>query len=72
MLRILDSLIPNLSAQTANLCLSTPEATVKSFKDIADALELISHNKNFSVPSKSKQLLALSSRVMIQSKQLNS
>jgi len=66
MLRILDSLIPNLSAQTANLCLSTPKATVKSFKDIAEAFKSISDNKNFNVPSKSKQILALSARVMIQ------
>ena len=66
MLRVLDSLIPDLSSQTTKLCISTPEASVKAFKDIANVLELISDNRNFNVPSNSKQILTFASKVMVQ------
>merc|ERR1712002_23276 len=61
MLRVLDSLIPNLSSQTPKFCITTPEASVKAFKDIANVLELISNNRNFNVPSNSKQILTFAS-----------
>merc|ERR1712013_87589 len=66
MLRVLDSLIPDLSSQTTKLCISTPEASVKAFKDIANVLELISDKRNFNVPSNSKQILTFASKVMVQ------
>jgi len=66
MLRTLDTLIPNLSAASSNLCISTPEASVKAFKDLATAFKEINKNTNLNVPSKSKKVLEFSSRVMDQ------
>merc|ERR1712106_48623 len=43
-LRTLDGLIPALSSPSSNLCISTPEASVKAFKDLGHALGDISNN----------------------------
>jgi len=64
MLRTLDELIPNLSASSSNLCITTPEASVKAFRDLAHAMEDIMNNRNLNVPVSSRQQLEFSSNVM--------
>merc|ERR1711892_618833 len=64
MLRTLDGLIPALSSPSSNLCISTPEASVKAFKDLGHALGDISNNRNLNVPQRSRQILQFSSEVM--------
>merc|ERR1712106_970986 len=66
MLKTLDGLIPALSSPSSNLCISTPNAAVKAFKDLGDALRDISNNKNLNVPQRSRQILQFSSEVMDQ------
>jgi len=64
MLRTLDELIPNLSASSSNLCITTPEASVKAFRDLAHAMEDIMNNRNLNVPVSSRKQLEFSSNVM--------
>merc|ERR1711892_1643363 len=58
--------ISKLIKASSNLCISTPEASVKAFKDLATAFKEINKNTNLNVPSKSKKVLEFSSRVMDQ------
>jgi len=64
MLKTLDGLIPALSAPSSNVCITTPEASVKAFKDLAGALKDIMNNRNLNVPARQRQLLEFSSNVM--------
>lgn len=66
MLRTLDGLGPALATGTSNLCISSPEASVKSFRDLSHILVDISNNKNLIVPPRSKQLLEISSKIVDQ------
>merc|ERR1711892_333160 len=66
MLRTLDGLIPALSSPSSNLCISTPEASVKAFKDLGHALGDISNNRNLNEPQRSRQILQFSSEGMDQ------
>jgi len=64
MLRILDSLLPSLTAPSSNICISSPEDSVEGFKDLARVLADITNNRNIDVPPRGRKILAFSSNVM--------
>ena len=64
MLRTLDSLLPSLTASSSNICISTPEDSVKSFKDLARVLGDFASNRNIDTPPRARKILAFSSNVM--------
>ena len=64
MLRILDSLLPSLTAPSSNICISSPEDSVEAFKDLAQVLADITNNRNIDVTPRGRKILAFSSNVM--------
>jgi len=66
MLRTLDGLVPALTAGASDLCISSPGASVKSFKDLSQVLVGIANNRNLNVPPSSRQLLKKSAEIMNQ------
>jgi len=66
MLRTLDRLGPALAAGASNLCISSPEDSVKSLRDLSNVLVDISINKNFNVPPRSRELLEINAEIMDQ------
>merc|ERR1711887_230198 len=61
MLRTLDGLVG-----ASDLCISSPGASVKSFKDLSQVLVGIANNRNLNVPPSSRQLLKKSAEIMDQ------
>ena len=57
MLRTLDGLNSALATGASHLCISSPEESVKSLRDLSNVLVDISINKSFNVPPRSKELL---------------
>jgi len=66
MLRTLDILIPSLTKGSSNLCITSPEASVRAFKDLGNALEDIANSRNLNLLPRSRKLLEFSSAVMDQ------
>ena len=66
MLRTLDGLNPALAAGASHLCISSPEESVKSLRDLSNVLVDISINKSFNVPPRSRELLEMSAEIMDQ------
>merc|ERR1711990_1285579 len=66
MLRALDGLGPALAAGASDLCISSPEASIKGFQDLADVLEALSQNNDINMPQRSRELLKISAEIMDQ------
>jgi len=66
MLRALDGLGPALAAGASDLCISSPEASIKGFQDLADVLEELSNNNDINMPTRSRELLKISAEIMDQ------
>jgi len=66
MLRALDGLGPALAAGASDLCISSPEASIKGFQDLADVLEELSKNNDINMPQRSRELLKISAEIMDQ------
>merc|ERR1739838_790973 len=64
MLRIMEDLIPNLAAGQSKVCNASPAQRVEAFKDLAKLFEDISNTYSFQLPSKTRQALQLSSKIM--------
>jgi hypothetical protein len=61
-LRTLEGLIPNLSAKSSKLCITSPADSIEAFRSLASALEDI--NRSTILPPRSRQQLELSSKIM--------
>merc|ERR1712002_117578 len=66
MLRALDGLGPALAVGSSNLCITSPEASIKEFKALADIMEELSENNQINMPQRSRELLKISAEVMDQ------
>ena len=64
MLRIMEDLIPNLTAGPSKVCNVSPAQRVEAFKDLAKLFEDISNAYNLQLPYKTRQALQLSSKIM--------
>jgi len=66
MLRALDGLGPALAAGSSNLCITSPEASIKEFQALADIMEELSENNQINMPQRSRELLKISAEIMDQ------
>ena len=64
MVRALKHLIPNLMMEPAELCISTPKESVRSFRSLGHALIDIMNHRDIPVDDIAKELLQFSSKVM--------
>ena len=64
MLRILEDLLPKLTAKSSKICISSPTDSVEDFKGLAHLLRDIKNHRDIDLPEEQRQLIELSSKIM--------
>ena len=64
MIKIFDILLPRLSSKSTQLCITSPEQSVKDFKLLAHAMVDIKNNRHIETDQISRQLLESTSKIM--------